>query len=112
MKVTEDLIQLASFAHFLDEAATTLRGKYTNVKDPMTQLSKKLQVVACNLRPAVNESLRPYVIPDDVPVDLRHKKRKKRGRVATYVILEKLEEILRLLPGSYDRKDLNVCKKN
>ena len=108
-----DLVQLASYGWYLEQAVTTISQKRKadrTVRDVMQALSTKLKNIACSLRPAIAKPLLSHVTADHVPADLRHKKRKAGGRVATYVILEKIEQFLRELPGTYRRNGVKICK--
>ena len=110
------MIMLASYTRYLEQVVTTIderKKKMRHVPQQMRALSNKLKVIACNLRQAVAKPLLPHVTADHVPpdlrlhdVDLRHVYRR---RVATYVIVEKVEQFLRNLPSSYRRNGLNIC---
>ena len=113
MKASVDLVQLGSYAWYLEQAVTTISRKRKAdrlVRTAIQALSSKLKVIACSLRPALTKPVLPHITADHVPADLRHKKRNSGGRVATYVILEKIEQFLRELPGTYRRNGVKICK--
>ena len=123
-KVVTDLVQLASFAQYLDQVVSAMEGgrggeRNRQVRQEMRALSVKLKVVACSLRPAVTGSLLPHVTPQHVPAGLRlgHRHRHAKHnrvsvwrRVATYVIVEKVEQFLRILPGTYRKNGVKICR--
>ncbi|KAL8567927.1 hypothetical protein ACOMHN_059049 [Nucella lapillus] len=114
IKITEDLIQLASYAHYLDKAVTSpaLKGKKnSSIRTKTAELSRKLKILACSMRPSVEkDTMSPYVNQDDVPADLRRQKRRRSSRVVIYIIWENLETFLQDLPGSYKKAGFKLCK--
>lgn len=102
-KVLEDLLQIVSFAHYVNVSEKILKGKYTNMKKNHRKLFNKLTRIACKLRQALSKSPLDYIIRDDVPTDLRHMKKDPWNDVVLYLVYERLEEYLKRLPGTYKR---------
>nr|KAG5693711.1 hypothetical protein BaRGS_008353 [Batillaria attramentaria] len=110
MKAVDDILQIVSYVHYIDMAHPTLKlkGKTKKVGVIMKDLREKLMNIACKLSEALSKSPLDYVEDREVPKDLRQNQ-KKAARQVMYVIIEKIEEFLRVLPTTYKRRTNKVC---